>query len=141
MQFGLQAVGDVQGDEAGETIRETTMRVSEVIGPDATRNAAERIARTETSNAYPEGRLEQFNASPSVEGVGWLLSSNPCPVCRGIHARSKTVKKGTPFVKAGEIFPGTITQNKMGDIYRPPAHPHCRCSAGAVLTEELEALR
>lgn len=127
--------------EAGETIRETTMRVSEVIGPDATRNAAERIARTETSNAYLEGRLEQFNASPSVESVEWLLSSKPCPVCLGIHARSKTVKKGTPFVKAGEIFPGTITQNKMGDIYRPPAHPNCRCSAGAVLTEELEALR
>ena len=127
--------------EAGETIRETTMRVSEVIGPEATANAAERIARTETSNAYLEGRLEQFNASPSVEGVEWLLSSNPCPVCLGIHARSKTVKKGTPFVKAGETFPGTITQNKMGDIYRPPAHPNCRCSAGAVLTEELEALR
>ena len=107
--------------QAGETIRETTLRVEEVLGPDSTRAAAERIARTETSNAFVEGRLQQYKDSPEVIGKEWLLSSNPCPICLGIHKQSKTVGIDEPFVGTD----GTTVQ-------RAPAHPQCRCDIRAV---------
>lgn len=117
-----------QSIEAGVPITETTASVREALGPDSTQAAAERIARTETSNAYIEGRIQQYEADPDVIGKEWLLSSDPCPICLAIHKTNKTVG-------IRENFTSPLGKGSFSSIKRAPAHPQCRCDVRAVRTE------
>lgn len=87
------------------------------------RKRAKRIARTEAVNAYSQG-LEDSWQMASDEGLietplkEWVeLTDSPrtCKICRGLAGQRVPV--GEPFIS-----------EFIGEIMRPTAHPHCRCT-------------
>ena len=132
------AIGMVKG----ETVRETTRRLSRLSGfrssIDAStpphvmaklsaeglakryENSANRLVRTELLSSYNASALGVMRTAaatdPRVIAV-WdaSLDNRLCPICAGLHGKT---------ARPGEEFPG-------GYIH-PPAHPHCRC---ALVTE------
>lgn len=111
----------------------------------ATRYAAQlltkrgkRIARTETIDAYSQGladswqlaREEGFiDANTMKQWVELTASDRTCEICRGLARQAVPIDE--PFVS-----------DVLGTVERPPAHPHCRCTAVLVLdatNEDIEA--
>jgi SPP1 gp7 family putative phage head morphogenesis protein len=76
---------------------------------------AEQIARTEVVRAVTAGQAEEFKRR-GIDTWMWItqLDERVCPVCSSIHG--KCVQIGDPFI---------VT--KKGPIFKPPAHPNCRC--------------
>lgn len=81
---------------------------------------AERIARTETANAYSQGNLEGYKQSGIVSGKYWVPDAQACEICLGNAA-------------AGVI--GLDANFPSGDD-APSAHPHCECDLGGVSEQE-----
>lgn len=85
------------------------------------RQRANRIARTETIDAYAQGLDDSWQLAKD-EGLlddtvmqDWVeLSASPrtCKICQGL-GKSDPVPLGQPFVS-----------EFIGEIYRPPSHPH-----------------
>lgn len=98
------------------------------------RARAKRIARTETVFAYSAGLEdswqmaadEGFVENPLKEWVELTDSPRTCKVCRGLAGQRVPVNQ--PFIS--EI---------AGEIMRPPAHPHCRCTMFLVDEEDIAA--
>lgn len=118
-----------QGVEQGLSYAEMTAELAPVMG-DAAGWRAERIARTETSNAYTQGRLAAWNEY-GVPKKKWLLSGNPCSICLAVAAKfPDPVPIDTVFIELGETIIGadgtTYTetyQRRLG----PPCHPNDAC--------------
>ena len=122
-----QAIQDLRrelsaGLERGEALRELTARVQEIFDDPA---RAFRIATTEASRAVHTGQYLAAVDSGVVQGKRWLLSSDACPICKGIAATN-------PEVSLDEDF-AVIGTGPYSRIPYPPAHPHCQCSWTEVL--------
>jgi HK97 family phage portal protein len=102
---------------------------------------AERIARTEAARAYLHGRETAWVQSGVVVGKEWLLSADPCEVCQALATKANGKREiGQPFLGRGEplaLADGTTYTNDYETMDTPPAHPQCRCSLGAVFSEEV----
>lgn len=81
---------------------------------------AERIARTETINAYSAGNLQAYRQSEVVVGKIWVPDAEACDIC---------VENGD----AGEI--GLEDDFPSGDS-EPTAHPSCECDLQPVVDGE-----
>jgi SPP1 gp7 family putative phage head morphogenesis protein len=119
----------------GDTGAERVARVREIL-TDAEGYVADRIARTETATAYVQGRNEEWRESGRVVAREWLLSGNPCPICRGLAG--KIVPLDQPFVRAGEQI-GNSGIIASRDIWNVPAHPNCSCDEAAIFKSENDA--
>lgn len=119
------------GIREGETLAEVSQRVRTLI-PHEAPYAADRIARTETSRALNAGKDLSYQESKVVTGKRWLLSGNPCKVCRAIHSQFGTAKVGEPFVKKGTSVGGVVLD--YGDIEGGDAHPNCSCGVSAIIS-------
>jgi phage portal protein BeeE len=99
---------------------------------------AERIAVTEGSQVLHGGAIIAWEKSGAVVGKKWLLSGNPCHICRAIAKSHNTAALDAPFVPLGATIKtaeGDFTV-KYRDIMHPPAHPRCRCDMVPVFREE-----
>lgn len=98
--------------------------------------AALRIARTETNRAMNAGKDEAAKESPDglIVGKEWLLSGNPCKVCKAIAEQHKYAKIGEPFVKRGTMVAGKVMD--YGDVDGGDGHPNCSCQVGYVYAKE-----
>jgi SPP1 gp7 family putative phage head morphogenesis protein len=76
---------------------------------------AERIARTEVIRTVTAGMGDLYRATGYTKWK-WVTAKDDrvCPICRPLDEKCITI--GQPFV----ILPS-------GPIYKPPAHPNCRC--------------
>lgn len=126
-----QALGDLRRElttgivELGEALSTLTDRVNAIFDQ-ASRSRARRIAWTETSRAVHSAQEQAAIHSGVVTGWKWLLSSDSCPLCTAIAARTPAVKLGQPFAIIG-------SDPNYSTVKFPPAHPHCRCSLIEVL--------
>ena len=93
--------------------------------------SADRIARTETSRALNKGKDMAYADSGIVTIREWLLSGDPCKVCREVHAKYRFAKVGEPFVKKGTVVAGKVMD--YADIMGGDAHPQCSCGVSAVI--------
>jgi len=93
--------------------------------------AADRIARTETSRALNAGKDMAYKDSGIVTTREWLLSGNPCKICREVHEKYRYAKVGEPFVQKGTVVAGKVMD--YADIMGGDAHPNCSCGVSAVL--------
>jgi hypothetical protein len=88
------------------------------------RSRARMIARTETIRARSVGIEHAWEIAMSegqldpIMGKIWIAKS-PCPICLELA--------NLPPVPVSEPF-----QGPDGPIYRPPAHPNCKCGIGLV---------
>lgn len=90
---------------------------------DGTKWQAERIVRTETSNAYGAARHASIDeASKQTKGglkKVWVhQSSYKCDTCIGLDGSERPIN-GTWTIKIGK---------KSHKVAHPPAHPHCTCT-------------
>ena len=124
-----------EGIASGATVDEQRQAVRQLLEVDSG-PAAERIARTESARALLSGRREAWKLSGLVKHREWLLSGNPCPVCRAMAEKFRSWPIDRAMVGVGEEVPGSDgVTNTYGDIDGPPAHPNCSCSEGAVFEE------
>ena len=128
-----------QGLDEGLRRDEISKLLAEKV-PGISRSRAETIARTEVANAQLMGRLEAWKDSEFVEGKQYLLSSDPCFICKYVANKLRgrpTLKLDEPFLKAGESIPNGTNPPYVvtRDIMVPPSHPRCRCSMAAVMVE------
>lgn len=87
---------------------------------------AQAIAVTESNKAFNNGTLISAQESNVVKAVKWILSPDPCIICRTIEATQPTVPVGAKFTNADKLF---------GDVQHPPAHVNCECTLGVVLID------
>lgn len=111
------------------TVPEMANRIREVM-PVMSMNAAAVIARTETARALNAGKELAWSESETVIGKEWLLSGNPCKICRAVWQNSRFAKLGEPFVRKGSVVAGTVLD--YADINGGDAHPNCSCGIGVV---------
>jgi hypothetical protein len=136
LQEIMQVIGLTQREAAAVRNREATILASGVpprqAAPLVRRYArqllvlrAKRIARTEFIDGYNQGLIDTWRMAQD-EGLlskrarkDWIeitLSKRTCKICRGL-GEGPTKPLGEPFVS-----------EYIGEIDRPPAHPHCRCT-------------
>lgn len=84
--------------------------------PELSGYQAERLARTETTNAFTEGARQSWKEA-GVEGKRWILAGGPCPECEGVAAKyPNEIPIDQPFEYGGQSMQG------------PSWHPNCRCT-------------
>lgn len=100
----------------------------QTIVPDFADWESERIARTETINAFSQGTLEGYKQSDVVDKKYWIPDEAACPICEG-------------NAEDGEIG---LDEEFSSGVDAPVAHPNCECDLGAttrsdesLLSEEL----
>ena len=89
--------------------------LAELIEPTFGDTRALRIAQTEVTRAWSEGRNMLWRESGLVKRKRWvtMLDERVCPVCGALHGKITTL---------GSHYPG------FPEIYKPPdPHPGCRC--------------
>lgn len=88
----------------------------------STKPQAERLVRTETSNAYGAARHDSITQAgekiPGLKKVWVHQSSYKCDVCIGLDGTERPLN-GTWTVKIGK---------HTRKVAHPPAHPNCTCS-------------
>lgn len=111
------------GLEQGMSTAQVTAEVQAAI-PEIAAWKAERIARTESTNAYARGKYDAWGQS-GVKKKQWLLSGNPCALC----------------LEVAEKYPGPIPidQPFFADDWfggqSEPRHPQCACDTVAIQDE------
>jgi SPP1 gp7 family putative phage head morphogenesis protein len=75
---------------------------------------AERLARTETIDAYNQGNLEGYKQSGVVTGKSWLFDEGECK------------SEQCPDNMSQGVIP--IDDDFQSGDDAPPAHPNCECS-------------
>jgi SPP1 gp7 family putative phage head morphogenesis protein len=84
--------------------------------PELSGYQAERLARTETTNAFNEGARQSWKEA-GVQGKRWILAGGPCPKCEGLAAKYPgEIPIDQPFE-----FEGVSVQG-------PSLHANCRCT-------------
>lgn len=105
------SMGDVARDIAGQ------QGVIGTIG----RTNAERLVRTETSQAYgvaqQSGLVEAKKEIPGLKKIWMHIGSFRCPVCMPLHGTERDLD-GTWTVRSGR---------RTYEVAHAPAHPHCVC--------------
>jgi hypothetical protein len=119
------------GTRTGATIPELTNSLAtELRG--LSESSAERIARTESARAYVAGREQAWTDSGIEAKKRWMLSGNPCWICRYV-ASLGPVPIGEPFVKIGTTItgPGGKTYTfDYANVNGGDAHPNDACDIG-----------
>ena len=87
---------------------------------DSSEYKAERLARTETIDAYNQGSLEGYIQSDVVVGKEWLTGGDACDDCQG--------NEDEGMIGLDEDF-------QSGDD-APTAHPNCECSLQPVTADD-----
>lgn len=97
---------------------------------------AERIARTESSRAYSEGKIAAWKES-GVTKKRFLLAPDSCAVCKGFAAQfNEPHDIDKAFVPKGGTFTDSTGAEVVNDylsIEGPPVHPQCRCTIVPVI--------
>lgn len=118
----------------GETIFELTNRLERHL-PDvfkSNRWDAERLARTETMNAYAvhhrEAILEGNKEDPELVSR-WDASydGRRCPMCASLDGQTANTAKGEMFVAKWRSTSKKGPRLHVLRIEKPPGHPCCRC--------------
>lgn len=120
----------IEADVPEEKARVATERYSNQL----LKKRAQRISRTETIEAYSQGLDDSWQladeagfvpAATMQEWVEIANSARTCIICRDLGGQR--VPLGQPFMSA-----------ILGEVDRPPSHPHCRCSKVLVFPDEIE---
>lgn len=78
---------------------------------------AENIAQTETTRAYAEGAFNRWEQAGVTEGVWQTVRDQlVCDICGPLHGTTGNFREGWRHPRDGKL-------------YKPPAHPRCRCFA------------
>jgi phage portal protein BeeE len=112
-------VGVVQSAIEKELAAGTTVdKIRDAIraeAPQLSGYEAERLARTETTNAFVEGGRQAW-VEAGVQKKRWLLAGGPCPECEAMAAKyPDEIPINEPFEMNGVSIQG------------PALHPNCRC--------------
>jgi len=113
----------IAGHEAGESMPMLARRVQELfVGFEDYR--ALRIARTETITTSNAAAEEAFVQSGVRKGKKWLtaFSERTCIGCQQMNGRTAPLRE--PFDTSGVDLDLSYYG---GELYRPVAHPNCRC--------------
>ena len=116
------------GIEAGESIDDIAKAIEGDTG--FAQYRAERIARTEVSNAANMGKLARYKEA-GVALKYWI------PGTSAVHrALGEMFKEGVPldepFLRAGQtVTAGGVTETYTRDVMAPPARPNCTCTMAA----------
>lgn len=96
---------------------------------------AQRVAVTESARAYGEGKVESWKDSEVVTKKEWLLSANPCALCRAIWMQKRVVSVTQPFLALNEsiVTEDGVVVNDYAAMNSEPAHPHCSCATAPVI--------
>ena len=113
-------VGVVQSAVEKELAAGTTIdKIRDAIraeAPQLSGYEAERLARTETTNAFVEGGRQAW-VEAGVQKKRWLLAGGPCELCEAVAAKyPDEIPIDQPFESDGWSGQG------------PARHPNCRCS-------------
>lgn len=138
----LTDIGDTTGEQIARAVRAgiengaTPGEVADLIRqevPDIAGYRAERIARTEVSNALQDGERMAWKDSALVTGRTFSLSTDPCPLCVAVNDkwRGKVAGLEEPWVRAGETVAGVLFNR---DIFGT-VHPNCNCAQNLVLAD------
>lgn len=126
-----------EGVANGKTVPQLTDDVRGVMGH-LSDYAAERIARTESQRAYHSGRLAAWQETGIVKGWKFILSGNPCEMCREAERQFTDVPLGSPMIPLGGSFSWMedgvkrTTVNNYQTMMAPPLHPNCACDMVAI---------
>jgi len=107
--------------EQGQSVDEIATTVSSFFD-DQGDYRAERLARTETVDAYAQGNLEGYRQSGVVNGKEWLFDGGDC--VSGICPDN---------VDDGVI---ALDDNFSSGDDAPPAHPNCECALQPVTADD-----
>jgi HK97 family phage portal protein len=78
---------------------------------------AENIAQTETTRAYAEGAFNRWEQAGVTEGIWQTVRDQlVCEICGPLHGVVGNFREGWRHPRTGKL-------------YKPPAHPRCRCFA------------
>ncbi len=108
-----------QGVEQGQSV-DGIASTLENFFDDQSDYRAERLARTETIDAYAQGNLEAYRQSGVVTGKEWLPDESACPICQE--------NQDDGVISLDDSF-------SSGDD-APPAHPNCECGLQPVTGED-----
>jgi len=86
---------------------------------------AQRIARTEMSKAYGEGRIAEAKADPDIAALRWVLS--------GSHVDVDPCNDNATEDRYG-LGPGVYPPDKLPEF---PQHPNCQCDVEPVFADEI----
>lgn len=96
--------------------------------------AAERIARTEMQRGYGAGKVAAWKQVPGITHKRWLLSAQPCAMCRELAATRPVVEIDKPFATVGEVVGGVLIT--YADVYTNTLHPNDSCGMSMVFEDE-----
>lgn len=105
-------------DEENFSLAKVKAEIMQVM-KDESEYRAERIARTETANAYEEAATRSYQLS-NVQKVEWL-TTNPCEICDQNDGVVRPI---------GQEFPS--------GHHHAPVHPNCRCSVTPYFGDRIE---
>ncbi len=114
-----EALSQIQARLMGITEQQTIADRVESLHVFDRRRAAT-IGMTETSRAMHAGQAT-YGRSVGSWGLEWLASSDACPLCLSLNQTQ--VPHDTPFY----VYPKGNPNYR--NVWYPPAHPHCRCTA------------
>ncbi|HWY79521.1 MAG TPA: phage portal protein [Candidatus Sulfotelmatobacter sp.] len=108
-----------QGVEQGQSVDGIANTIGNFFD-DQSDYRAERLARTETIDAYAQGNLEGYRQSGVVTGKEWLPDESACPICQA--------NQDDGVISLDDSF-------SSGDD-APPAHPNCECALQPITGED-----
>jgi len=132
-RYGLDVLGRVRFElfsalSTGEPYRDVVARVASDAGPlgEVGKASAERLVRTETSQAYGAAQHKSLTESaqqvPGLKQVWMHVGSYRCPVCGPLHGTERDLD-GTWTIRQGK---------RVRKVAHPPAHPNCTCRVAAM---------
>lgn len=132
-RYGIDLLNDVRrrlfvGLRAGDSVGDIVSNVSGMRGPFATvgRSNAERLVRTETSQAYGGAQhaaiKEAAHKVPGLKKVWLHVGSYLCKACGPLHGTERPID-GTWTITVGK---------KTRRVAHAPGHPNCTCRVSAM---------
>lgn len=116
MKGAVQAVVEKElANPEGFTVDTIKLKIQEQV-PELSGYQSERLARTETADAFSEGQRQAWKAE-GVTMKQWLIGGGPCPDCEGVVAKyPNPIPIDEPFEYNGK------------SVQAPTWHPNCRCA-------------
>ena len=108
-----------QGVEQGQSVDGIASTIGNFFD-DQSDYRAERLARTETIDAYAQGNLEGYRQSGVVTGKEWLPDESACPICQE-NQEDGVISLDDSFSSGDDA---------------PPAHPNCECALQPVTGDD-----
>lgn len=114
-----------KGIEDGDSISEIKSVIHDLFKGDRSMANCERIARTESANAFVRGEIAAWKESGVVTQKEWDASGDACEFCAEMHG--KIIGLDAEFFGLGSTM--TVNGRKLDFDYQeiagPPLHPHC----------------